>query len=84
MAYSSLPPRTQPVLSLFPFKTPILGKCLVNTALLVSMLFSLTRHVCDYYDYCSHPCGGTSSPPLNNSYLLCFNFCSLLLKRFAK
>ncbi len=26
MAYSSLPPRTQPVLSLFPFKIPVLGK----------------------------------------------------------
>ncbi len=26
IAYSSLPPRTQPFLSLFTFKTPILGK----------------------------------------------------------
>ncbi len=42
MAYSSRPPRTQPVLSLFPFKTPILGIWLANTALLVRMLFCLS------------------------------------------
>ncbi len=45
MAYSSLPPRTQPVLllfktAIFQFKTAILGKWLANTALLVSILFS--------------------------------------------
>ncbi len=45
MAYFSLPPRTQPVLSLFPFKVPILCKWFSNTALLVSMLFSLTRNM---------------------------------------
>ncbi len=39
MAYSSLPLRTQPVLPLFPFKKPVLGNWLANTALLVSMLF---------------------------------------------
>ncbi len=63
MAYSSLPPRAQPVLSLFQLKTPILGKWLANNALLVSMLFSLIRNMCDCYDYWSHHCGWTSSPP---------------------
>ncbi len=52
---------TQPVLPVFPFKTPILGTWLANTALLVSMLFSLKRSACNCYDYCSHPCGWTCS-----------------------
>ncbi len=55
MAYSSLPLRTG--LSLFPFKTPILSNWLADAALLLSMLFSLKRDVCDSYDYCSHHLG---------------------------
>ncbi len=45
MAYSSLPLRTQPVLPLFPFTTPILGNWLANTALLVSMLWYGARAI---------------------------------------
>ncbi len=46
LQYQRIPPRIQSVLSLVPFKTPILGKCLANTSLLVNMLCSLKRSVC--------------------------------------
>ncbi len=45
MAYSSLPPTHTTCIALFPFKIQIIGKLLANTALLVSMLFSLTRNM---------------------------------------
>ncbi len=70
IAYSSIPPRTQHVLSLFQFKTPILGKWLANTALLVSMFFSSIRSVCDCYDYCSQ--GPGKHPTALNTYLLLY------------
>ncbi len=71
-ALSTLPPRTQPLLSLFPFKTPVLGKWLANTTLLVSMLFSLIWNVCDCYDYSNHHCGRNSPPPPEQMWTIVF------------
>ncbi len=40
------PPHTRSVLSIFPFKMPILGRRLAKTALLLSLLCSFNRNVC--------------------------------------
>ncbi len=65
MAYSSLPLRTQLVVPLFPFTTPIIGNWLANTALLVSMLFSLIRSVWIAMTTAAIPVDELV-PPLNN------------------
>ncbi len=79
----SPPTHTQPILSLFPFKIPIRGKWLPNTALLVCMFFFFYTQgvlVCDCYDDCSHSCGWTTSPPLPErlwTIVLCIMYTSV-------
>ncbi len=69
---------------LFPFKTPIFRKWFANTALLVSMLFSLTRNVYDCYDYCSHHYGWTSFPPPEQLWTKVLSTMCISVKLFDK
>ncbi len=57
MANSSLPPRTQSVLSLLPYKIPNPWQMISkhSSATAFALLFEKERVlVCDCYDYCSH------------------------------
>ncbi len=77
MDYSSLHPRTQPVLFLSPFETPTLGKWLTNTALLLSMLF---------FDTASVIAMTTAAIPVDELVLLPWtihNYCVLIYVHFC-